>query len=213
MLSILLPKNIKFFNQTNLYKIQGPRGNQIKATDNTSFFIVQTGEGNRIFINTIDKTKTATSLFSRHKIVQGLSIGWQKRLRLVGVGFRAITIDTSFNNEYASSELNIKNYLRKRMLFLSTTYPQQKNQFLKLKIGFSHEVIYPMIVTENNHIKVSRIDGRTKGIVVTIKSNDKHEVNQFASEIRSFRFPGVYKTKGIYYNKETVKLKKGKRQS
>ena len=213
MLSILLPKNINFLTHSDIYIIQGLRGTQIKQVKNTTFYLVKTGEGNRIFIDTLNTNRNSTSLSSRHAIVNGLSNGWQKRLRLVGVGFRAILVDSSFYSEYSNPTLNIKNYLRKRMLYICSTYPEKKNQFLKLKIGFSHEVIYPRIVTNNKFIKVSRIDGRTKGIVITLKSNDKNEINQFTSEIRSFRFPGIYKTKGIYHNKEIVKLKKGKRQS
>lgn len=213
MLSILLPKNITFSNQINMYIIQGTIGIQIKKTNDTRFFIVNTGEGSRIFIQVSDKKRSSIYLSSMYNIVQGLAIGWQKRLRLVGVGFRAIVVDTSFYIECATPSLNIKNYLRKRILYISSTYPQRKNQYLKLKIGFSHEVIYPMIITKNNYVNVSRIDGRTKGMIITLKSNDNHEINKFASEIRAFRFPGVYKNKGIYYNKEVIKLKKGKRQS
>ena len=213
MLSILLPKNITFSNQINIYIIQGAIGTQIKKSNNTSFFIVNTGEGRRIFIKAPDTKKDSIYISSIYNIIRGLAVGWQKRLRLVGVGFRAIIIDTSFYIECSTPSLNIKNYLRKRILYISNTYPQQKNQYLKLKIGFSHEVIYPIIVTNNKYANVSRIDGRTKGIIISLKSNDKHEINQFSSEIRAFRFPGVYKTKGIYYNKEVIKLKKGKRQS
>jgi len=65
----------------------------------------------------------------------------------------------------------------------------------------------------NKHIKVSSLEGRTKGRLISIKSDDKHELNQIIIEVRSFRFPEPYKHKGIYFNKEIVKLKKGKRQS
>ena len=37
-------------------------------------------------------------------------------------------------------------------------------------------------------------------------------LNQTTTEIRSFRTPDTYKGKGIYYEREVAKLKKGKRQ-
>ena len=49
--------------------------------------------------------------------------------------------------------------------------------------------------------------------MIALSSNNLIELKQSAAEIRSFRKPDSYKGKGIYYNKEVVKLKKGKRQA
>ena len=61
-------------------------------------------------------------------------------------------------------------------------------------------------------IHTSRFEGRTKGTLISLKSNSLMALNQTAAEIRSFRTPDIYKGKGIYYEREVIKLKKGKRQ-
>jgi len=212
MLSIYIPKNIKLSSDSDFFKIQNLNNFQIKRLNINSFFLIKTGEGLRLFIKD-NNTDTSIRISSMYKSLKGFSIGWQKHLRLVGVGFRATIVNTSFKKEYIRSDYVIQNYLRKRILYLNTTYPQHKNQLLKLKIGFSHEVIYPILIINNKHIKVSSLEGRTKGRLISIKSDDKYELNQIIIEIRSFRFPEAYKHKGIYFNKEIVKLKKGKRQN
>lgn len=212
MLSIYIPKNIEISSSLNFSKIKNLNNFQVKQININSLLLIKTGEGFRIIIKNNDINSSIT-ISSIYKLLKGFSIGWQKHLRLVGVGFRATLRNTSFKKEYIISDYIIQNYLRKRRLYLSSIYPQHKNQFLKLKIGFSHEVIYPILIMNNKHIKVSSLEGRTKGRLISIKSNDKQELNQIIIEVRSFRFPEPYKHKGIYYNKETVKLKKGKRQS
>jgi large subunit ribosomal protein L6 len=75
---------------------------------------------------------------------------------------------------------------------------------LKLKIGFSHEVLYA--IPEDVKILVSNV----KGNLILIKGKEKQRVSQIASEIRGLRVPDAYKGKGIQYYNEVLKLKKGK---
>ncbi len=111
---------------------------------------------------------------------------------------------------------------------------------LTLKIGYSHECTYPFVSnlglnpSDNQtslsgtrsskseqgklslgkvNIQTSRLEGRTKGRLISIQGQELSQVNQIASEIRSFRKPDVYKGKGILYDKEVLRLKKGKRQA
>jgi large subunit ribosomal protein L6 len=51
-----------------------------------------------------------------------------------------------------------------------------------------------------------------KGAFLLIKGKEKERVSQVAREIRNLRQPDPYKGKGIHYNKEVLKLKKGKRE-
>ncbi len=81
-----------------------------------------------------------------------------------------------------------------------------KDRSIFLKIGFSHEVEYK--IPEDVHIIVSK----SKGIFLLIKGKEKDRVHQVSKEIRSLRMPDAYKGKGIHYNKEILKLKKGKRE-
>lgn len=72
---------------------------------------------------------------------------------------------------------------------------------LKLKLGFSHEVIYKIpegikIETDQNKIKVSGIK--------------KQFVGQVAAEIRANKKPEPYKGKGISYVGERILRKSGK---
>ena len=75
---------------------------------------------------------------------------------------------------------------------------------LKLKIGYSHEVLYT--IPEDVKILVSNV----KGNLILIKGKEKQRVSQIASEIRALRVPDAYKGKGIQYFNEILKLKKGK---
>lgn len=77
---------------------------------------------------------------------------------------------------------------------------------LILKIGFSHEVLYPI----PNDIEI--FCAKAKGGLLIIKGIESSRVNQIAAEIRSLRMPDVYKGKGIHKENEILKLKKGKRE-
>ena len=77
---------------------------------------------------------------------------------------------------------------------------------ITLKIGFSHEVNY--ILPKDITCIVSKI----KGSYLLLKGIEKERVQQIAKEIRSLRIPDSYKGKGIHYQKEILKLKKGKRE-
>ena len=77
---------------------------------------------------------------------------------------------------------------------------------LVLKIGYSHEIKYE--IPED----ITILCGKTKGTLLIIKAKELSKVTQVAAEIRSLRIPDAYKGKGIHYDKEILKLKKGKRE-
>jgi large subunit ribosomal protein L6 len=81
-----------------------------------------------------------------------------------------------------------------------------KDRIISLKIGFSHEITYAIPADIN--IVVSK----AKGTFLLIKGKEKDRVQQIATEIRSLRMPDAYKGKGIHFNKQALKLKKGKRE-
>tara|TARA_B100000029_G_scaffold488959_1_gene546195 strand:+ start:1297 stop:1833 length:537 start_codon:yes stop_codon:yes gene_type:complete len=72
---------------------------------------------------------------------------------------------------------------------------------LKLSLGFSHEIFFD---------PPEGIDIKTGKGSISISGIDKQLVGQVAAKIRSFRPPEPYKGKGIRYNGEYVKIKKGK---
>ncbi len=76
--------------------------------------------------------------------------------------------------------------------------------FLKLKLGFSHFVFFKI----PSQIQIFS----PKKTRLILKSFNKQFLNQFASKICSFKFPDVYKGKGILVKNQILQLKKGKKK-
>ncbi|HJQ55849.1 MAG TPA: 50S ribosomal protein L6 [Vineibacter sp.] len=75
---------------------------------------------------------------------------------------------------------------------------------LKLQLGFSHEVIYP--IPSGIAIKTA------KPTEIEVSGADRQRVGQIAAEIRAFRPPEPYKGKGIKYKGEKILRKEGKKK-
>ena len=73
---------------------------------------------------------------------------------------------------------------------------------LNLQLGYSHPIAVPV----PDGIKVS-VD---RNVIVRIEGIDRHQVGQFAADLRELRPPEPYKGKGIRYEGEQVKIKPGK---
>ena len=73
---------------------------------------------------------------------------------------------------------------------------QVEGKSLKLQLGFSHDVVYP--IPEGIEIRCER------PTAIEIKGADKQKVGQIASEIRSYRPPEPYKGKGEKYADEHI---------
>lgn len=74
---------------------------------------------------------------------------------------------------------------------------------LIFKLGFSH----PVVIKIPNTIKVW-IKKRKR---LTFLGSDLNEITQFLLKIRQYKFPEIYKGKGILYFKEKINLKIGKK--
>lgn len=81
---------------------------------------------------------------------------------------------------------------------------QMQGSTLKLSLGFSHDVDFP--VPEGISVDCP---SQTEIIVSGI---DKQKVGQVAAEIRSYRPPEPYKGKGVRYEGEYVFRKEGKKK-
>ena len=81
---------------------------------------------------------------------------------------------------------------------------QVEGKSLKLQLGFSHDVVYP--IPEGIEIRCER------PTAIEIKGVDKQKVGQIASEIRSYRPPEPYKGKGVKYAEEHIFRKEGKKK-
>ncbi len=75
---------------------------------------------------------------------------------------------------------------------------------LKLQLGFSHEVLYP--IPAGIAIKTP------KPTEIEISGADRQRVGQVAAEIRGMRPPEPYKGKGIKYAGEHILRKEGKKK-
>ena len=75
---------------------------------------------------------------------------------------------------------------------------------LKLQLGFSHEVLYP--IPTGIAIKTP------KPTEIEISGADRQRVGQVAAEIRNMRPPEPYKGKGIKYAGEHILRKEGKKK-
>lgn len=75
---------------------------------------------------------------------------------------------------------------------------------LKLNVGFSHPVV--LTVPEELEVKVEKNE-------ISICGASKHQVGQFAANVRAVKPPEPYKGKGIRYSDENVRRKQGKKSS
>ncbi len=213
MLSFLLPPKIKLYTSPGYIKLEGPNGVFLKKIGDLKCFLIENQTGSRLFIEGNSMQEESTALSHIAQLCIGLFRGYRRRLRLVGIGFRAVIREVPTAAVSAKANVPVvytKGYMRKRML--SSNSVSDTLKVLSLKIGYSHEFSYPLNTTKNIQINSSRLEGRTKGTVVSLQGKDNVALNQIASEIRAFRYPDSYKGKGIHYDREVIKLKKGKRQ-
>ena len=151
---------------------KGPKGElSVTLSDKVSVEKDHTG----IIVSPVDKSMKSRSFWGLSRslvenIVVGVSSGFDRKLELQGVGYRA----------------------------------QVQGQTLKLALGFSHDIDFP--VPEG--IKVE-CPSQTE---IVISGTDKQKVGQVASEIRAYRPPEPYKGKGVHYEGEYVFRKEGKKK-
>ncbi|CUA68398.1 50S ribosomal protein L6 [Ochrobactrum anthropi ATCC 49188] [Rhizoctonia solani] len=82
--------------------------------------------------------------------------------------------------------------------------PATGGERLGFKLGFAHWIYVPIPPGIT-----AQVPQPTR---VVLGSNDKHQLGQFAAEIRAFRKPEPYKGKGIFVGDETIKLKDVKKK-
>ncbi|MBJ7379949.1 MAG: 50S ribosomal protein L6 [Polynucleobacter sp.] len=105
-----------------------------------------------------------------NNMVNGVTKGFERKLSLVGVGYRA----------------------------------QAQGNSLKLQLGFSHEINYPL----PEGVK-AETPSQTE---IIIKGANKQQVGQVAAEVRAYRSPEPYKGKGVRYVDEVVIIKETKKK-
>lgn len=83
---------------------------------------------------------------------------------------------------------------------------QVQGSTLKLQLGFSHDVNFPI----PQDVKIA-VEG-DRNNVIAVSGASKQRVGQVASEIRAYRPPEPYKGKGVKYTDETILRKEGKKK-
>ena len=116
-------------------------------------------------------------------MVKGVTEGYEKSLDVIGVGYKA----------------------------------EQRGRGIMLSLGFSHQVYFVPpegveVVVEPMKTKVMAEGTPNQYLIARIKVRgiDKQKVGQVAAKIRAIKPPDPYKSKGIRYSDERVKLKVGK---
>ena len=169
---VTIPQGVEVTLSGQQVAAKGPKGElAVVLSDNVS--VAQGDDG--VTVAPVNKSQTARSFWGLSRslvenIVVGVSEGFDRKLELQGVGYRA----------------------------------QMQGNTLKLSLGFSHDIDYP--VPEG--IKID-CPSQTEIIISGI---DKQKVGQVAAEIRSYRPPEPYKGKGVRYNGEYVFRKEGKKK-
>lgn len=178
MESIALPSTLTLALQTTkegtLLRRSGPVGTVVKPWPATVTPLrLFTSEGPRLTLLGLSETERREGLAHLARLILGVTEGYRRRLRLVGVGYRAV--------------------------------PHPKG--LSLSVGRSHEEI----VTTSPGI--GRTAGRGKGTLIRLTGVEKEVVSRVGAEIRSRRRADPYKGKGILWEGEIVKLRRGKRST
>ena len=99
----------------------------------------------------------------------------------------------------------------KDMQIFGTGYNvKEQGSNLVLQVGFCHTVPVPIPKSVKIDIKTPATRGNDVPALFTLSGNDKHELGQFAANVRKVRPPEPYKGKGIRYADEFVQRKVGK---
>jgi ribosomal protein L6P/L9E len=107
--SFILPSNIKVYTTQGYVKRVGPFGSLIKKVDTQEFDIITGPEGNRFFRS----KNNSVGLSTIYQLAQGLSIGVRRRLRLTGIGFRAIS--SSKESKESKDVINVNSITKKEI--------------------------------------------------------------------------------------------------
>lgn len=107
--------------------------------------------------------------------------------------------------------IGVKEGFEKKMQIFGTGYNvKEQSGKLVLQVGFCHPVELAIPKTVNVEIKTPATRGNDVPALFTLSSINKHQLGQFAANVRKVRPPEPYKGKGIRYLDEVVRRKVGK---
>lgn len=103
-----------------------------------------------------------------------------------------------------------KGYEKKMQIFGTGYNVKEQGGKLILQVGYCHPVELKLPKSVSVEIKTPATRGNDVPALFTLSGYDKHELGQFAAEVRNARPPEPYKGKGIRYADELVRRKVGK---
>lgn len=139
-------------------------------------------------------------------LVDGVTKGFEKKLEVVGVGFKVQSSKVEQAAQIYKKQLEDGIKQGKDSQAAEAGYALRQlaslqGQVLEMRLGFSHPV-FLQVPAEVTAI----VDKNT----ITLSGADKQQVGQFAAEVRELKKPEPYKGKGIKYIDELVRRKAGK---
>jgi len=161
---------------------------------------------------------------TRFKIPSAVKFQYKQNLLFLKGPMGSACLDTSFFKDravsLASKKVKASSFYRLlqkaiigvllgfvvRLAFVGVGFRVEsiENNFIKLKLGFSHFVF----VKIPPYIQVFSPQRTT----LILKSLDEQLLKEFCSKICFFRVPDVYKGKGILYKNQQLTLKEGKKK-
>jgi large subunit ribosomal protein L6 len=175
---ILIPEKVNIAINDKTVKISGPLGTQELELKNSNFVTIKL-EDKKLWVNRTTDSREGRMFQGLYyalikNILKGVTEGYKKVLEIVGVGYQAqVKQDSSGNKK------------------------------LVLKLGFSHEVEFPL--PQGINVSLDQ-----KGVEITISGIDKYLVGETAARIRRIKPPEPYKGTGIKYKDEHIIRKLGK---
>lgn len=162
---IFLPKEVKVVIENQKILVEGPKGKLEKKFPSEISF---EKKGDLLEVK-FTGSKEKKSLWGTWRaliqnMINGVTKGFEKKLKLEGVGYEAKLLGRN----------------------------------LSLKVGFTHDVIFPL---------PQGVEAKVEKDIITISGLDKELVGQVAANIRKIRPPDPYKGKGIRYLNEVLRLK------
>lgn len=166
---IVIPAGVTVSLEPTQLTVNGPKG-QLEVT--LPYGVKVSQKDDRIIVARINDSKLYKSLHGTvralvQNAVTGAEQGFEKKLELIGIGYRAAV----------------------------------EGQELVLQVGFTHPV--RVQIGDGLEVKVEKN-------VITVSGRSKHQVGQFAADLRAIRKPDPYKGKGIRYQGEVIRMKQGK---
>lgn len=182
-LPVPVPTGVTVDVAGNKIAIKGPKGSLEHFVPD--FVAVKMNAGNLLVERSADHRQARANHGLMRALVRnmvhGVTQGFEKRLEIAGVGYRA--------------------ELRGQNLVLNLGYSHPIDYAIPK--GISVVIDKPTPGPEKSGLSPATA-------IISVKGIDRHQVGQVAADIRAFRKPDSYKGKGLRYVGEHINLKAGK---